>query len=75
MENKNIEISNAEYILNLLFKKLSEQEKEIMGYINEAMTPNERYRHGDDIFNHILSPQGTIAEIKMRMIAEGRKNL
>ena len=66
-------ISDIDFIFNLLENLLNKQEENIVNYMNKFMTQEERNRHGDNICNYLLSSMGTLAEIRLRMMADGRK--
>lgn len=73
-ENLNIsDVSDSDFIFNLLEKMLNKQEEDVVNYMNESMTQTERNRHGDNIWSYLLRAQGALAEIRLEMIADGRK--
>lgn len=73
-ENLNIsDVSDSDFIFNLLRKMLEEQEDKVVGYMNMYMTQEERNRHGDNIWGFLVRSQGVISEISLEMMADGRK--
>ena len=67
------DVSDSDFIFSLLEMMLNKQEEDIIDYMNESMTQDERNRHGDNIWNYLLRVQGTLAKIRLEMIADGRK--
>ena len=67
------DVSDSDFIFSLLERMLNKQEEDIIDYMNESMTQDERNRHGDNIWNYLLRVQGTLAKIRLEMIADGRK--
>lgn len=66
-------VSDCEFIFNIIENMLIEQEKNVINYMNESMTLTEKVRHGDNIWGHLIKAQGALAEIRMIMLADGRK--
>ena len=66
-------VSDSDFIFNLLEIMLNKQEEDIVNYMNECMTQTERNRHGENIWWYLLRAKGTLAEIKMEMLVDGRK--
>jgi hypothetical protein len=67
------DVSDGDFIFNLLRKKLDEQEDKVVEYMNKYMTQEERNRHGDNIWGFLVRSQGVISEISLEMMADGRK--
>jgi hypothetical protein len=67
------DVSDSDFIFNLLRKKLDEQEDKVVEYMNKYMTQEERNRHGDNIWGFLVRSQGVISEISLEMMADGRK--
>ena len=74
IENLNISgVSDSDFILKKIEEMLNKQEEDIINYMNTVMTQTERNRHGDNIWGYLLRAQGTLAEIRLEMMADGRE--
>ena len=62
-------MDETELILDLIEQMLKKQHDDIIWYMNECMTQNERTRHGDNIFNLLVRPEPCIAWIKLNLMA------
>lgn len=74
MENlsNKIIVSDVEFVLNLIENMLIKQENNIFNYMNECSIDLATKSHFENIFYEILTPKGTLARIKMEMLADGR---
>lgn len=65
-------VSDSSFIFDKLKELLDKQECNIIEYMNECMSQDERYQHGENIWRFLENADGLIARIKIDMLVDGR---
>ena len=66
------DVSDSDFILDILKDIIKSKTKKTVDYMDEYMTHEELQRHGDNIFNCLVN-EGDIAHIRLKLMAVGRK--
>lgn len=63
--------SESDLIQDHFLQELEKQQKDIIFYINECMTQEERNLHGDNLWNLIIRPEPSFALLELKLMAYG----
>lgn len=67
--------SESDLIKDHFRQELEKQQEDIIFYINECMTQEERQRHGDNLWNLIVRAEPSFALLEMKLIAYSSKQI
>ena len=71
--NESLITNDSDFILSLVEEMLNKQEEDIIKYMNDVMSQEERDKHGDNIYNIILNSGKALSKIKIKMLSDGRE--
>lgn len=68
--NTNLQYNSvSDLIRDHFLQQLEKQQKDIIFYINECMTQEERNKHGDNLWNLIIRPEPSLALLELKLMA------
>ena len=65
------ENEKSDLIISIVKSELDKQYKDIINYMNEFMTQEERNLHGDNIASYLIQSPSLLARIKLELMAKG----
>jgi hypothetical protein len=65
-------MNDIEFILERLEKILDKQESDFTWYVNKYFSKEEAIKHSDNMYNFLARKQGTLAMLRMELMADGR---
>jgi len=60
--------SKSDLIRDHFLQQLEKQQQDIIFYINECMTQEERNNHGDNLWNLIIRPEPSLALLELKLM-------